>query len=246
MISPNLHRRPRRRPILPPPPETRETSMLDDPAMDDDEFFMPFDDSPVLQKTNALSERVTAAEKRVDQEKRARQAVTELASLLGPPETSPSPTSVHDVRDESPPVEDKELPRTHSMPLARKSSFKSSNSLRRNVSFGRLETREFSIALSDHPSCSYGPPIQLGWEYRDRVAVPLESVVQSPKRTGPNVLSYHVRRKLLLKQYQPEELVKAMNEVERVKRERHLTGWSVMAVDEALENMREAVQRVFR
>lgn len=130
------------------------------------------------------------------------------------------------------------LPRSHS----------STSSLKRNVSFTNLEIREYTIALSDHPGCSYGPPIQLGWDYQDRQSVEVDEYEKHrPPRRSPHqlVLSYNVRRYLLLKRagYSKSELQHAMKEVERVKRGRMVTDLFLPAspIDETFE---EVVNRV--
>lgn len=154
--------------------------------------------------------------------------------------------------------------RHHSMPLRvpSKPSLKrvssigtrcsSSGSLKRNVSFSKMEIREYSIALSDHPSCSYGPPIQLGWDYRDREAVDVEEyeTTRSPRRSMHQLLlSYNVRRYLLLKRagYSKSELQSAMQEVDRVKRERLVTDLFLPAskLDETLEDLVMGVRGMF-
>jgi hypothetical protein len=108
------------------------------------------------------------------------------------------------------------------------SSLHSLNTMKRTVSFGTLRTREYNVALSDHPSCSCGPPIQLGWEFREKepVGVHEYELSRSPRRSPHDmVLNYHVRHYLLLKRagYSPEDIDNAMKEVDRVKRQRMLT-----------------------
>lgn len=125
-------------------------------------------------------------------------------------------------------------------------------SFKRTVSFGKLETREYSIALSDHPSCSFGPPISLGWDFRDKEAVELETYEEqrSPRRSMHQMLlSYNVRRYLLLKRagYSHRELETAMQEVERVKRQRLVTDLFLPAskLDETMEDVVGHLKRVF-
>jgi hypothetical protein len=124
-------------------------------------------------------------------------------------------------------------------------------SLKRNVSFSHLEVREYNIALSDHPSCSYGPPIQLGWDYRQKKSVQVEDYeearLQQPRRTAHEmVLSYNVRRFLLLKRagYSDQDLKKAVSEVDRVKRERMVTDLFLPAskLDETMEHVMDHVK----
>jgi hypothetical protein len=120
----------------------------------------------------------------------------------------------------------------------------STNSLKRNVSFNKLDIREYSIALSDHPGCSYGPPVQLGWEYQDKETLNVEEYEEKrpPRRSVSElIMSYNVRRYLLLKRagYSKSEIQAAMKEVERVKRDRLVTDLLLPAskIDETLEEV---------
>ncbi|KAL7568676.1 hypothetical protein ACA910_021674 [Epithemia clementina (nom. ined.)] len=114
----------------------------------------------------------------------------------------------------------------------RRSSLKRSGSdssfPKRAVSFGSLCTRVYNIALSDHPSCSHGPPIALGWKYIDKEPIPLEKYERRrvPRRSLEELaLPYNVRMYLLIHRagYSRKQLDKAMIEVERVKRDRLMT-----------------------
>ena len=128
----------------------------------------------------------------------------------------------------------------------------SAKTVKRTVSFGKLETREYSIALSDHPSCSFGPPISLGWDFRDKEATELDHYEEqrAPRRSMHQmVLSYNVRRYLLLKRagYSNDELEQAMHEVDRVKRQRLVTDLLLPAskIDETLEDVVGHLKRLF-
>jgi hypothetical protein len=149
-------------------------------------------------------------------------------------------------------------------PISRKSSLKkfssicnvsktgSFPSLKPTVSFSNLEIREYDVALSDHPSCSFGPPVQLSWEYKQKEVVPVESYEQSrsPRRKRHNlVLSYYDRLFLLIKQagYTKNEIKQTMLEVERVKRERIVTDLFLPAsgLDETMETVLYTVKKLF-
>lgn len=43
----------------------------------------------------------------------------------------------------------------------------SSDSSKKSVSFSCVEVREYNVTLGDNPACSAGPPISLGWTYKD-------------------------------------------------------------------------------
>jgi hypothetical protein len=160
-----------------------------------------------------------------------------------------------DARAESLPACRGNLPRKGSLKsfssLYSQANSDSTTSLKRNVSFSSLEVREYNIALSDHPSCSYGPPIQLGWDYRQKEAVQVEDYEetrsQQPRRGRHElVLSYNVRRHLLLKRagYSDQDLEEAISEVDRVKRGRTVTQAFLVAskLDETMEQVLDHVK----
>lgn len=123
------------------------------------------------------------------------------------------------------------------------------------VSFGTLQFREYDIALSDHPGCSYGPPIQLAWDYGDETTVvTLDDYERHriPRRSGHQlVLSGHDRRHCLQTAgYSKAELQKAVQEVEKVKRQRLLTKTTdkllvLSRLDEFWEHCIQWVQGIF-
>ena len=153
--------------------------------------------------------------------------------------------------------------------LSRKSSLKKTSSIGRfsqqqqqqpsssqhfkpSVSFGNLKIREYRVALSDHPSCSYGPPVQLSWEYRQTQVVPLEFYEQSrpPRRPkGDLVLSLARRRFMVLScGCSKTEINNAMRDAERVKRGRMITDAFLPAspLHETMEHVMDTVKDYFK
>jgi hypothetical protein len=123
---------------------------------------------------------------------------------------------------------------------------------KRTVSFGKLEAREYNIALSDNPSVSCGPAIQLGWDFTECPAQHVEDYEESrePRRTLPQlVLSNKVRRYLLLKKagYSKNEIREAVTEIERVKRGRVMTDMFMllMKLDELWDDVTTSVKGIF-
>ena len=121
--------------------------------------------------------------------------------------------------------------------------------LQRTVSFSQLSIREYGVSLSEHPACSYGPPIQLDWTVQHQVTLPVDAFEATRCRTRCKnrhelLLSAQERcRWLLRRQYSPEELDHAMNQVDRVKRERQLTDcW--LPVSMLQEHLFETVEHV--
>ena len=135
----------------------------------------------------------------------------------------------------------------------------SSPQLKRNVSFGNMQIRQYNVTISDNPSCSHGPPIQLSWEYDKgkEIIVSVESYEKSRTTDGDNprrehdqlLLSFHERHFLLMKQGRcsKREIKRTMKEVKRVKRERMVTDLFLPAslLDETMENIISTVKTFF-
>lgn len=128
----------------------------------------------------------------------------------------------------------------------------SEGNFHRTVSFSSLSIREYPPAISDNPSCSFGPPVQLDWEYEAEQTHPIDLYEQSrqPRRASHDLLlSYYDRRFLLIKQagYSRKEVTEAMKAADRVKRERMLTDLFLpaQALDETVENFLDFVKRFF-
>lgn len=100
--------------------------------------------------------------------------------------------------------------------------------IKRSVSFSKLQIREFlSVELSDNPSCSAGPPIQLGWEYEDLTDIDVDHYEQfriphRKRSLKEMILPNHVRNYLLLNEsrYTKAEVSDAIRQVEQFRRGR--------------------------
>ena len=122
--------------------------------------------------------------------------------------------------------------------------------IKRSVSFGDLRIRDYNVALSDHPECSFGPPVQLAWEYHERETLPLDSYEESrpPRREFPQqlLLGYKDRYRMLKHHAKcsKDECHQAMKEAERVKRGRMATEL-FRPLEETIETVIGKVQNVF-
>lgn len=99
--------------------------------------------------------------------------------------------------------------------------------MKRNISFTNIEIREYGMTLGDNPSVSYGPPVQLSWEYKTNEAICIEQYETSrePRRKKYQmVLSYYVRRKMLGEaKIDKEEIKKAIASAKVIKTQRSRT-----------------------
>lgn len=55
---------------------------------------------------------------------------------------------------------------------------------KKNVSFGALDIREYSVTIGDHPCCTSGFPLTLDWEYEDAGTIPIDTYEENrcPRR----------------------------------------------------------------
>jgi hypothetical protein len=70
----------------------------------------------------------------------------------------------------------------------------------KHVSFASLSIREYTQVLGDHPCCTIGPPVSLGWDYTEATSVSLEDyeAARPLRRTRQAMrLSWDKRREIL-------------------------------------------------
>lgn len=70
----------------------------------------------------------------------------------------------------------------------------------KHVSFASLEIREYNQVLGDHPCCTVGPPVSLGWDYTESPKVNVEAyeATRPRRRTRQSLrLSFKARREIL-------------------------------------------------
>lgn len=56
---------------------------------------------------------------------------------------------------------------------------------KKTVSFSSLEVREYVVVVGDHPCCSMGLPLSLGWEFEEADTIPLDryEATREPRRS---------------------------------------------------------------
>jgi len=97
-----------------------------------------------------------------------------------------------------------------------------------NVSFDRIEIREYEQILGDNPSVTSGPPLSLGWNYYPKhhvfdVEVYEENKKIYPGRTRSEMqLSRRLRERILKRNWQVprEEMIAMSMEVKRIQKQR--------------------------
>lgn len=122
----------------------------------------------------------------------------------------------------------------------------------KSVQFAHVNVREYCVSLSQNPSCSEGPPIELGWDFEEPPPVCLEEYEEErlPQRRKLHdlLLSDRVRRNMLEGVYTAQQIKLAIREVEQLKRQRILTYMLLpaAALDEAAEEWYDYWAQVFR
>lgn len=97
---------------------------------------------------------------------------------------------------------------------------------KRCVSFGQVIVREYDMVLGDHPSCSFGPPVSLGWHYLEYDPLDVNEYEYHHSRRRPLrllCLNYHRRMEMLLKDHTQSELKQAVKEKDATNLQRTIT-----------------------
>lgn len=164
----------------------------------------------------------------------------------------PSPQSVLDIdrkmsQDSSIFDNSPNLVKWGSAPLKRRKSCLKKSRIKSQENFNKVSfapkssVRYYDICLGDNPSCSYGIPISLGWDYEeDEVDLKRRLLRNSVQR-----LSYHDRRNLLQSAgYEYNEMRSTLLEIKRVQRSRLMTEL-LIPVDNMVDAVFDNVQKIF-
>jgi len=76
---------------------------------------------------------------------------------------------------------------------------------KKQVGFANVECREHGMVLGDNPSCSWGPPVSLGWEVSRSYVMTLDDFEKCRgddgchrRKTAEMILPRHIRERILL------------------------------------------------
>ncbi len=127
-------------------------------------------------------------------------------------------------------------------------------SQRTKVSFSTVEVRQYERILGDNPGVSCGPPISIGWtHFKDRTANlsvdDYEYYRRSYRDDCDMILSREEREEMLLDLgFDHKQIAKSVRINYKLKRNRRqtLNNLSAMPVEEAVENAKKVVSRMFQ
>jgi hypothetical protein len=140
-------------------------------------------------------------------------------------------------------------PQNSQIRSAMKSSGSSRPKFKREVSFKNVVVRGYCMTLGDNPSCSFGPPVCLDWNYEDMGTVTLEryEAQRGKRRTlRQMVMSYYLRVEILERAGHNENEIKSVTrQVNKHRRQRETTKFfaPVMGVESALKSAGRKAKR---
>lgn len=93
----------------------------------------------------------------------------------------------------------------------------SSSSSGKSVAFGDIHTRSYSLVLGDHPCCSMGCPLSLGWEYKPVPDISLDEyeATRCPRRSKTEMLTTWQERRDMLADVPDDEVKRAQRKFHR-------------------------------
>ena len=96
---------------------------------------------------------------------------------------------------------------------------------RSSVQFGSLTIRNYEVQLGDHPSCSNGAPVSIGWRYNELNPICIEKYEAWMKDKRRSRSEFHLprtHRESILKEYgySRSQMTEATKQVAKIKKQR--------------------------
>lgn len=95
-----------------------------------------------------------------------------------------------------------------------------SSSIQKKVSFTELHIREHQVILGDHPCCTVGLPVTLGWEVQQESSVSLDDyeATRCRRRSRHEMRLSFEERRLILSDYSEEDVRRVQRKLHRERR----------------------------
>lgn len=121
---------------------------------------------------------------------------------------------------------------------------------KRRVTFNEVIVRDYDMTLGDHPDCSYGPPVSIGWDYLEYEPIDVNEYESNHSRRRPlrHLLLNYYKRKHILQDVKEEDLKAAVKEIKKVYMLRQITRQFVVwwKVEDGLETICRRARRVVK
>lgn len=137
--------------------------------------------------------------------------------------------------------------------LPNKSCFKTSDfpsSSERSIKFKALTMREYEIVLGNHPNCSDGPALSIGWSYNTRGPIDInryEKSMEGMRRTRAQMLIPRKHREYLLQDFgfSSTDINESIKEIQRIQKERKETykGSKFSNVEKAFSGIKKKLSK---
>ena len=120
-----------------------------------------------------------------------------------------------------------------------------------HVKFNSIQIRNYDITLGDNPSCNYGPPVTLDWNYDEMEPISVDAYEEGRGRPPRKMHQLHMlsrQRANLLKitaGVTDDEITAAMDEMRKIQKERNMTkmGSPLLKLQEVAESAGRKFQR---
>jgi hypothetical protein len=120
------------------------------------------------------------------------------------PEMSSLPPQEKEITEESPECSPPSSPKMRS----------------KTVKFGNLRIREHTVVLGDHPCCSAGCPLELGWKHESETELALDDyeTTRTERRSRKELRTTWLERREWLSQYSDGDLRRSNRKLQRSNR----------------------------
>ena len=120
-----------------------------------------------------------------------------------------------------------------------------------HVKFNSIQIRNYDITLGDNPSCNYGPPVTLDWNYDEMEPISVDAYEEGRGRPPRKMHQLHMlsrQRANLLKitaGVTDDELASVMDELRKIQKQRNMTRMTLplMKLQDAAESASRKWQR---
>lgn len=126
---------------------------------------------------------------------------------------------------------------------------KTKKKMTKQVSFHNLQIREYDVVLGDNPSCRYGPPVEIGWDYSEANEIRLDDIIteNSNEKKTRKLLDANVRYDMVRGAgYTDSDILKSMRDAHIIKKQRHksINNEKYDKINERIENISRKFKKI--
>lgn len=123
--------------------------------------------------------------------------------------------------------------------------------LKKRVCFHNIHVRDYDQTIGDNPSCSYGTPVSLDWNYQENEALSIDMYEGNRLRRRSlrdMHLNYYQRKHLLSLRHSEQEIKAGKKTADQLKFQRSITSFlqPIMKLEEAVESAGRKAKRFLK